>query len=147
MEQLLVYAYLLDANLISTSGYVEHINTLFEEAPDNDFLLELQWSTSDTKRTTHLIFSRAENHEINYDVFGEFLMEGLKEAFSQCKSLEIYCSKIISIWGRLPKEIIQTEPFWAMSYAGEPLTWGDAKQTCEILEKMFNHYRAEEEGG
>jgi len=146
MESLLALAFLLDAQLVCAKVYVNHLNALFEEKPDDNFLLDLQWCTYDTSKTIQLIFTNSRINIIDYSIFGKFLMERLGEVYRQYENLEDFSSKVISIWGKLPEEILQIEPFWSMSYAGEPLTWGGTEQTREIFEKMFNHYRAEEEG-
>jgi hypothetical protein len=35
---------------------------------------------------------------------------------------------------------LQMEPFWTLSYADDPLSWGEERQTHEIYEKMFGYY-------
>ena len=47
---------------------------------------------------------------------------------------------MLEVWGKLPKELLQKEPFWSMSYVGVPLTWGDIEQTRELYDKMLNYY-------
>lgn len=51
-----------------------------------------------------------------------------------------FAEKAYVAWNMLPKSIDQTEPFWTLSYADDPLSWGDEKQTREIYEKMFRYY-------
>jgi len=143
MESLLAYAFLLDVGLISSSNYTKYLNKLFGEASHDEFLLELQWCSSNIQKTTYLIFERAKTNEVNYHAFGESLMKLLKESYAQTDNLNDFSLKMISIYHKLPQELIQVEPFWSMSYAGEPLSWSppDVEQTKEIYEKMFNFYQ------
>lgn len=43
-------------------------------------------------------------------------------------------------WESLPGSIQNIEPFWALSYADDPLSWGDEEQTRKIYEHMLNNY-------
>lgn len=140
-EMLLAYALLLEAEFISSSEYKEHLNALFMNSSNNDLLLELEWCSSDTQKTKGMIFEYSREHEIDFDIFGSFLMQSLKNIYNQIDvDIKTFNSKIIIIWSKLPNEITKIEPFWSMSYAGEPLTWGDVQQTQDIYEKMFNFY-------
>lgn len=44
------------------------------------------------------------------------------------------------LWEELPQEVQMKEPFWALNYADDPLSWGDEEQTRELYEKMMNYY-------
>jgi hypothetical protein len=41
----------------------------------------------------------------------------------------------------LPSVIQSVEPFWSLSYADDPLSWGDVNQTKELYEEMLNFYQ------
>jgi hypothetical protein len=97
-------------------------------------LLELQWCFSDTKKTIDTILEYSREAEIDYNVFGRFLLGGLKAI---CTEMDIHSFgvKAYSVWNLLPKSIEQTEPFRTLSYADDPLSWGDEKQARELYEK------------
>ena len=79
--------------------------------------------------------------EINYDLFGKMLFSELKLFyFKNQMDIQTFALKVRSIWWLLPNSIGQKEPFHAMSYLDEPLSWGDEKQTRELYEKMFEFY-------
>ena len=44
------------------------------------------------------------------------------------------------LWESLPGNIQDIEPFWTLSYADEPLSWGDEEQTRDIYEYMLDYY-------
>ena len=142
IETLLVYAYLIDSDSINKSEYEEDLNEIYEKTPNNDLLLELEWCTNDLQKSKEIIFDYYfNNREIDYNVFGCFLMKKLKNLLSQKDMcIEEFCSRIYNIWSNLPNDIMQEEPFWAMSYADEPLSWGDTQQTYSICGKMFDFY-------
>jgi hypothetical protein len=45
-----------------------------------------------------------------------------------------------NLWEDLPGQIQNIEPFWALCYADNPLSWGDEEQTRSIYENMMNFY-------
>jgi len=146
-ETLLVYTILLELNLTTIFEYKDHLDELFFNNSDDDLLLELEWSTTDLDKSKMLIDDYFINHDINYDMFGSCLMEKLKPIYiSYDTDIKLFEKKMLEVWGKIPKELLQKEPFWAMSYAGEPLTWGDIKQTREIYEKMLNFYCTDTDG-
>ena len=46
-----------------------------------------------------------------------------------------------SLWESLPGNIQNIEPFFTLSYADDPLSWGDEEQTRNIYEYMLNYYK------
>ena len=142
IEELFVYTVLLSVELVSKSEYSKHLDALFMEAPDNDLLLELQWSLSDTQKTISTIRHYCDYHHIvDNDVFGKFLCQKLSEIYFRAEiSIEEFGSKARRIWRQLPSTMYNIEPFWVLSYADDPLSWGDEKQAREIYEKMFRFY-------
>ena len=44
------------------------------------------------------------------------------------------------LWKSLPGEIQDKQPFFTLSYADDPLSWEDEKQTRFIYENMLNYY-------
>lgn len=45
-----------------------------------------------------------------------------------------------SIWINIPNSIQNKEPFWTLSYADDPLAYGDEEQARFLCEKMLNYY-------
>lgn len=140
IEGLYVYAFLLSVGLASKTEYGEYLDALFLDAPDNDLLLNLEWSFSDTKNSVITIFSYCKEHDINYDVFGSYLCEKLSEAYKQHNEIKEFSKKSYRLWQLLPDKIQHIEPFWTLLYADDPLSWGDESQTRALYEKMFCYY-------
>jgi hypothetical protein len=140
VEKLLSFAILLNYELISHERYIEYLNEIFLHYPDNDFLLELQWCSSDTKKTIDIILEYTKNIKINYNEFGKFLLVNLEAAYSEMDLCQ-FCAKSYQVWSMLPNIVANEQPFWTLSYADEPLSWGDEKQTRKLYEGMFKHYK------
>jgi len=142
-ETLFAYACLMSAGLIPQSEYGEYLNTHFMKTPDNELPLNLEWCFSDKNKTIAVIFEHCGN-SMDYNAFGCFLMRKLNNVYFQNGiDIETFCSKLYIVWQHLPYEISQVEPFWTMSYASDPLSWGDEKQTRELCEKMLHFYGTE----
>jgi len=145
-ETLLAYIILIDLNLTTITDYRDHLDELFMNNPDDDILLELEWSISNFDKSKMLIYDYFKNHDINPDIFGSFLMQKLKPIYiSYNTDIKAFEYKMLELWHKIPNELIHQEPFWKMSYAGEPLTWGDVEQTREIYEEMLNFYCTDNE--
>lgn len=140
-EELLVYALLLDIGITSDSEYSEYLDALFMKMPDNYLLLELEWHFSDIQKSISIIRNHCNERCIDYDVFGRFLFLKLEQLYFQNRmDIQTFGAKSYAIWQQLPPAIDQTEPFWTLSYADDPLSWGDEKQTRELYEKAFGFY-------
>jgi len=121
--------------------YNDYLDALFLKTQKNDLLLELEWYSSDIHRSIAIIYENCEMANLDYRIFGEVLLEKLKKAYFQNKmNIGDFCSKIYMLWEKLPCEIKLVQPFHAMSYADDPLSWGDEKQAREICENMFAFY-------
>ena len=77
--------------------------------------------------------------DIDYDVFGKFLLYELNTIYPEME-IHNFGAKAYSLWNLLPKNIEQKQPFLTLSYADDPLSWGDEKQSRELYEKMFKYY-------
>jgi len=89
VEKLFVYALLLSVGFESKSDYGEYLDMLFMETPDDDLLLELEWMFSDTQKSVSTILQHCNNCKIDYDVFGAFLCEKLKDIYLQLDIAEL----------------------------------------------------------
>lgn len=141
-EILLSYAILLYVELMADVEYKEYLDALFLKNPDNDLLLELEWRTSDIEGTIKIIFDYCLENNVDYDIFGCFLISKLEELYyKDDMDIQSFGSKMYSIWRVLPAEIEDKEPFWTLCYADDPLSWGDEGQTRELYQKMFQYYK------
>lgn len=140
-EILLLCSVLLKVGLMSHKAYTDTLDALFLEMPENDLLLDLEFITSDIDKTISEINIYCSEHDINFAVFGQFLMKDLKKAYFE-SGMDIidFADKVYSIWKLLPSSIQMVEPFWTMSYGDDPLSWGDLEQTKKLYEMMFQFY-------
>ncbi len=141
VEQLLSYATLLSVGLMSAKEYNKILDELFLEMPENPLLLELEFVSSDINKTVSIIQCYCAEHSVNYDVFGRYIINGLKQAYYDYgKDIKEFASKAYALWATLPSAIDLNEPFRTLSYADDPLSWCDEKQTRELYEEMFRFY-------
>ena len=142
VEILLSYAILLYVKLISDEEYKKNLDAQFLDNPENDLLLELELKTLDIQATIKTIFDYCLENNIDFDTFGCFLISKLEEIYyKDDMDIQLFGSKMYSIWRVLPSEIQSKEPFWTLCYADDPLSWGDESQTRELYQKMFKYYK------
>lgn len=139
MEELLVYAILLYEKLVTENEYNERLDELFLNNPENDELLYLEWET-DIKKAVIYIRTRTNYNGLDYNRFGKILMGKLKPIYENYSDIKGFASRMFSLWESLPGNIQNIEPFWTLSYADEPLSWGDEEQTRDIYEHMLDYY-------
>ena len=140
MEELLAYAILFCEGIIVTEDlYQKRLDELFLKNLDDEMLLDLEWETDIIKAVTY-IKTNVNYQDINREAFGKALMEKLKEYYDNCADIEEFAGTMYGLWESLPGNIQKEEPFWTLSYADDPLSWGDEKQTRLIYEKMLNYY-------
>jgi hypothetical protein len=138
-EKLRVYAILLKCGLLTLEQYNKYLNVMFLENPESDLLLELQRCSKDLQRTIEMLSLYAENAEMDDNVFGKIFFAELKPLYEKM-DLNSFAQKAYAVWNLLPGNIAETEPFVTLVYAGDPLSYGDEKQTREMCEKMFRYY-------
>ncbi|MCI8628812.1 MAG: hypothetical protein HFE57_04795 [Firmicutes bacterium] len=139
MEELLVYAILLYQNIITEEMYQKRLNELFLKDIENEIFLKLEWET-DINKAIIYIRTHINYQNINHEEFGKSLMEVLKKYYECCTSIEQFSEKMYLLWKSLPGEIQDKQPFFTLSYADDPLSWEDEKQTRFIYENMLNYY-------
>ena len=141
MEILLACAVLMDCGLLMEEEYRECLDKLFLEMPDNSLLLELEWQSNNIKQSLISIRKYFDVHKIDSKIFGTFLLDKIKDIY-QSKKMDIneFGCRMYSLWESLSPNIQDIEPFYTLAYADDPLSWGDAQQTREIYEDMFNFY-------
>ena len=139
MEELLVYAILLYQNIITEEMYQKRLNELFLKDIENEIFLKLEWET-DINKAIIYIRTHINYQNINHEEFGKSLMKVLKKYYECCTSIEQFSEKMYLLWKSLPGEIQDKQPFFTLSYADDPLSWEDEKQTRFIYENMLNYY-------
>jgi len=77
-ETLLACSILIDADIMSGEEYCMHLDELYEKDPDNDFFLRLKRCSSDVQESISLIREHYKNKDIDYNVFGVFLIRTLE---------------------------------------------------------------------
>ncbi len=139
MEELLVYAILLYEKLTTEDEYNKRLDELFLDNPENDDLLSLEWET-DIANAVIYIRTHVDYSSVDYEQFGRILMSKLKVFYESCPNIKKFADRMYGLWESLPGNIQQIEPFFSLSYADDPLSWGDEEQTRGIYESMLNYY-------
>ena len=146
MEELLAYALLLYVGFDVEEKYQSKLYELFLANPTDDFLLELEAMSGTIKESIIYIsvnlntkFKCGNSDNINYDIFGKALMDSLKPFYKKTE-LSQFAKMGYTLWQSLPDVIWQTEPFWTLCYADDPLSYGDEAHCREFYEDMLNYY-------
>lgn len=74
------------------------------------------------------------------DSFGKVLMKGIADYYNKCMDMQEFGSKMYSLQQNLPEHISYVESFYILSYADDPLSWGDEKQARELYENAIGYY-------
>jgi hypothetical protein len=143
MEELLVYAILLYEKLVTENEYNKRLDELFLSTPENvdlfDALLYLE-SETDIKKAIIYVKTHIDYNNMDIDSFGKIFMSKLKEVYKSYSDIREFASRMFNLWEGLPGNLQNIEPFWTLSYADEPLSWGDEEQTRNIYERMLCYY-------
>ncbi|WP_310602000.1 hypothetical protein [Anaerosporobacter sp.] len=141
-ETLFVYTILLEVGFLSSEAYNRYLDSLFAENPDNVLLLELEWNSFNNQKISEIMLEYCERNIIEYSVLGKSLLKELKRIYFQGEwDIHAFASKVYELWKVLPLKIQEVEPFGVMSYADDPLSWGDEEQTRQLYEEMFDFYK------
>ena len=144
MEELLIYAFLLYEELATENEYNKRLDELFLSTPENDDLfndlLYLEWET-DIKKAIIYVRTHIDYNNLDIDLFGKVLMRKLKEIYENHLDIREFASRMFHLWEGLPGNPQNIEPFWTLSYADDPLSWRDEKQTRYIYDRMLSYYR------
>lgn len=142
MEELLVYALLLCEGMETKDSYKTRLDELFLENPEDDTLLHLEWET-DIKNAVIYIRSHFNYSNFDHNLFGKILMNKLSDYYYRCQDIREFGDRMFSLWENFPGNIQDEAPFHTLSYADDPLSYGDEKQTRELYEKMLDYYKKE----
>lgn len=139
MEEFLAYAYLLGEGLIEFNVYENRLNEMFENDTENEDLIELEYLSSSLKETIIYIRAHTNYNTMDINKFGKKLFELLKPIYNTM-DIETFAKAMNSLWHGLADNMQDIDPFWMLSYADEPLSWGDKEQTRELFEKAITYY-------
>ena len=143
MEELFAYAILLYENIVTEEMYQKKLNELFLKNPENEMLLKLEWET-DIDEAILYIRTHIEYKNINDEKFGKSIIKILKKYYEYCTDIKQFVEKMYSLWEVLPTTIQHKQPFYMLSYADDPLSWGDIEQSRSIYENVLNYYQVTE---
>lgn len=149
MEELLALVYLYREGLTTEEKCLEKLDELFLEDQENDFLLELEWNFRTIKDLVVRVWSYCGTHacDLSADAFGRVLMARLKELYHrEGTDIHDFAGRMYNLWEGLPPWLQQEQPFFALCYGDDPLSWGDEAQTREIYEHAMSHYDREQTG-
>ena len=143
MELLICKALLWIFGFSVAENYNKTLDSMFLAQPESDILLELESCSSDSDATFDALhrYWMYECKEFSVDIFGKCLLENLKTAYqANIFSIEEFGRKCYSLWQTLPEDLQYIDPFHILSYADDPLSWGDEAQMREIYEELFDFY-------
>ena len=146
MEILCAYAFLRQINGRYESRFNTCLDSLFMKSSE-PILLELEEICADSRKTIDRLIRhiRYEAPILRTEVFSRELMRDLKELYEDFPgSLTELCRLYSGLWAlvcdALPGNAAYEEPFLSLSYAGDPLAWGDEQQTRQLLEGAFRYF-------
>ena len=140
MEELLVFALLLHEDIAAEDAYNDRLNELFLDNPEDEHLLSLVWET-DITRAIIYIKTHIDYNRFDYERFGRILMDKLMAYYNSCHDIKHFAGRMYHLWENLPGVLQDREPFLALNYADDCLSWGDEGQTRSIYERMLNYYK------
>ena len=140
MEELLVYGILLYEELVTENEYRKRLDELFLNNLQNEDLLYLEWEM-DIRKASIYMRTHVDYDHFDLERFGRILMSKLKTVYADCPDIKRFASRMYGLWEILPGNIQDIEPFWALCYADDPLSWGDEEQTRSIYEHLFVYYK------
>ncbi len=141
MLELYTLALLYMGNFAVEQDYVAALDTLFLKDPKNKELLHLE-SETDIKEAMLYCLSHFAPSDDQKEDFGRCLMDKLRPLYKAQSDLAAFTGALYRIWRDYLERDFGTEyPLYIMSYANDPLTWGDEKQTKELCERMLYYYR------
>lgn len=144
MERLICKSLLWEVGFTNGDDYNKTLDEMFLENSDSDMLLELESCSSDCDTTFDVLqrYWKYECKEFSVEIFGRCLTGDLKTIYeSNVFSIKDFGEKCYSLYQQLPDELDTIEPFHTLSYADDPLSWGDEEQTRKIYEDFFNFYK------
>ena len=139
MNELLAYAILLCEGIVSDDVFNRRLDEIFLENPNDEVLLELE-CMGNSEKALASVMARFDYGRFDSVQFGRTMMKELKEYCRLCGVTERFGRKMYLLWEILPSCIQNEEPFSILTYADDPLSCGDERQSREIYGKAFGYY-------
>lgn len=133
-----MYAVLCSIGYKRYDEYQEKLDQLFLQNPQDEVLLDLE-ERNYKDAMLHLCYLLNER-QLDIVRFSKKLMSILKDIYVAENNLEDFGKRMCQLWQYLPSELSVEEPFHILSYADDPLSWGDEKQCRELYEKALYYY-------
>ena len=140
MEELLAYLFLRLVGIVSAKEYQDRLDEAFLADEENEILLELELN-DDIWHSIALIEERINWDSLDRKIFGINLTALLEHHYHMSPDKRKFGEKTYSLWGMLPWAVSGEDPFRMLSYAGDPLSYGDEKQSEEIYREIFDFYK------
>lgn len=139
MEKLAALCCLWAFGLGTKEDYYTELDRLFLLSPEDDFLFELEDLGGDCAAAWKRIASIAQT---DIDKFGRELFAALEKVYNENTiTLKEFGERCYKMWNWFPAGFRNDDPFFVLCYADDPLSWGDEKQTRELYQKAFDHYK------
>lgn len=143
MEKLVALCYVWAFGLSGKNDYAAELDRLFLKDPENDFLLELENLGNDRAAAWARLGWIADR--LNIDLFGKELFAALEKVYkADAFPLTEFGRRCYELWRALPYHPYQyehIEPFSTLTYADDPLSYGDEGQSRDLYEAVFDYYK------
>lgn len=143
MEKLVALCYVWAFGLSGKDDYAAELNRLYLENPEDDILLELECLGDDRAAAWARLGWLADR--LNIDSFGKELFAALEKVYSENRfPLAEFGRRCYELWRALPYHPYQyehIEPFSTLTYADDPLSYGDEGQSRDLYEAAFDYYK------
>lgn len=143
MEKLVALCYVWEFGLSDKDDYVAELDRLFLENPEDDLLLELEGLGNDRAEAWARLGRLADR--LNIDLFGKELFAVLEKVYkADVFPLAEFGRCCYKLWCALPYHPYQyehIEPFSTLTYADDPLSYGDEGQSRDLYEAAFDYYK------
>lgn len=144
MEKLVALCYLWAFGLGEKEDYYSELDRLFLEDSEDDYLLELEGLSDESAAALTMLSPLAEG-SLNVDNFGKELFTALEKVYNENRlPLAEFGECCYKMWGGLPYKPYQyehIEPFLTLTYATDPLSYGNKGQSRDLFEDAFNYYK------
>ena len=128
--------------LASGERYEALLNKYFLMSRNSDILMELEESSHSSDDTREVLsrFLNYDYQDFDNAEFGKTLMKRLKNIYDTSgANIDAFDECCFRLWRELPEDLLYTEPFITLSYAGDFLSW-DEQRTRRLYKEAFEYY-------
>lgn len=142
LEQLIALALLHAEGFDVWDSFASQLDRLYLNHPDSEILFRLETSPTEKDAVLHTLSLLNTDAIADVDLFGRALMSALSAEYQNGKTdLRTFAERGYDIWQILPSDMADSDPFFILCYAGDPLSWGDEKQCRKHFENAFSYYK------